>query len=90
LGRGNKLEETKNIRPWDIFKKNVDKVQDLEFKKRMDICNQCPEFIKLTTQCKQCGCVMGAKAKLFQASCPIGKWGVADIPIYHEVKGETE
>lgn len=42
--------------------------------KRFSICQQCPEFIALTTQCKKCGCVMKAKTKLTKAFCPLGKW----------------
>jgi len=42
--------------------------------KRFSICQHCPEFIALTTQCKKCGCVMKAKTKLTKAFCPLGKW----------------
>lgn len=42
--------------------------------KRFSICQQCPEFIELTTQCKKCGCIMKAKTKLTKAFCPLGKW----------------
>jgi hypothetical protein len=42
--------------------------------KRFSICQQCPEFISATTQCKKCGCIMKAKTKLTKAFCPIGKW----------------
>jgi hypothetical protein len=38
------------------------------------LCNDCPEFIRMTTQCKQCGCIMKAKVKLLHATCPLGKW----------------
>ena len=41
---------------------------------RMDMCIACPEFIKVTKQCKKCGCVMTAKTRLQAAKCPIGKW----------------
>jgi hypothetical protein len=41
---------------------------------RFSICQQCPEFISATTQCKKCGCIMKAKTKLTKAFCPIGKW----------------
>ena len=41
---------------------------------RMDICRSCPELIKLTTQCKKCGCFMNLKTKIEAAKCPIGKW----------------
>lgn len=41
---------------------------------RMEICNSCPELIKLTTQCKQCYCIMYLKTTLQEAKCPLGKW----------------
>jgi hypothetical protein len=41
---------------------------------RYDICLQCPELIKITKQCKKCGCFMSAKTKYEAAKCPIGKW----------------
>jgi hypothetical protein len=41
---------------------------------RLAICKACPELIKLTTQCKKCGCFMTAKTKLEAAKCPIEKW----------------
>lgn len=41
---------------------------------RMNICRSCPEYIKLTTQCKKCGCFMAAKTKLQMAKCPLEKW----------------
>lgn len=41
---------------------------------RFSICQQCPEFIDLTTQCKKCGCIMKLKTKLTKATCPLGKW----------------
>ena len=28
---------------------------------RISTCNACPEFVRTTTQCKQCGCFMSAK-----------------------------
>jgi hypothetical protein len=40
----------------------------------MDMCRACPELIKVTKQCKKCGCVMTAKTRLEAAKCPIGKW----------------
>ncbi len=36
-------------------------IEDAESKKRMDICLGCPELIKLTKQCKKCGCLMNLK-----------------------------
>lgn len=41
---------------------------------RMQLCEECPELIKMTKQCKKCGCFMALKTKLKLASCPIGKW----------------
>jgi hypothetical protein len=41
---------------------------------RLDICRDCPHFIKLTNQCKKCGCLMQLKAMIPNAHCPIKKW----------------
>lgn len=65
-----KLGET---RPWDLLDSNKYTDQTVA-NKRLDLCKQCPELIKLTSQCKQCGCFMVAKTKLEGAVCPIGKW----------------
>lgn len=66
-----KLGET---RPWDILNPNTEYVEESEATKRYDICKGCPEFIDLTKQCKQCGCVMPLKTKLAKAECPLKKW----------------
>jgi hypothetical protein len=60
-------------RPWHLLDKENYIEEDLA-KERFSICKVCPELIKLTTQCKKCGCFMAAKTKLKTASCPIGKW----------------
>jgi len=43
---------------------------------RLNICQSCEHFFKLTTQCKKCGCFVKAKTKLAGGSCPIKKWDV--------------
>lgn len=66
-----KLGET---RPWDMFNPNITRVSQIVEEKRMSICRECDRFIKVTTQCKECGCIMAAKTKLDGAICPLGKW----------------
>jgi hypothetical protein len=66
--------ENKEARPWDLFNKNIGRVETLISEKRLDICKQCTSFIKATTTCKECGCIMKLKTKLPNASCPLGKW----------------
>jgi len=61
-------------RPWDVVNPNTEWATEEKTKERFDICQECPELIKLTTQCKQCGCIMKIKTKLEKATCPIGKW----------------
>ena len=46
---------------------------------RLDICKSCEYLIHMTGQCKKCGCFMFAKTHLANASCPIGKWGTAEV-----------
>lgn len=63
-----------DTRPWDLIISDS-KVSDEVQQERLEICKACPELIKLTSQCKKCGCIMNLKTKLKEAACPIGKWG---------------
>ena len=62
------------VAPWDLFNPEKEKLEDKESLDRFSICEGCPKLIKLTSQCKECGCFMKAKVKLKEASCPLGKW----------------
>tara|TARA_Y100000817_G_scaffold293553_1_gene266624 strand:+ start:4023 stop:4382 length:360 start_codon:yes stop_codon:yes gene_type:complete len=42
--------------------------------KRLEICNQCPKFIKEQGRCSLCGCFLKAKVRIVSETCPIGKW----------------
>jgi hypothetical protein len=78
--------EEKKLSPWQEYKKRLGetrpwhmvtgepKVTEDIAMHRYNICLLCPELIKLTKQCKQCGCVMTLKTHLEKATCPIGKW----------------
>jgi len=61
-------------RPWHLFDP-VQRVSEDLAAKRYDLCKGCEHFIKATTQCTKCGCIMKAKTLLKNAECPIGKWG---------------
>lgn len=68
----------RETRPWDLFRsKNSpegERVHEEKRKERLSICEQCPRFVKLTSQCLECGCIMKLKTKLAAATCPLGKW----------------
>ncbi len=68
------LSDPNSVKPWDVLDPKSEWVKDEIKNSRYSICQKCPEFIPLTTQCKQCGCVMKLKAGLEKAVCPIGKW----------------
>lgn len=61
-------------RPWHVIDPSKYVENENLGKERLAICNTCPELIKLTMQCKKCGCFMNLKTKLEAATCPIGKW----------------
>jgi hypothetical protein len=63
-----------DTRPWHLLDESAKVTDKLKIETRMSICNTCPEFIKLTTQCKKCGCIMKFKTTLEKASCPLDKW----------------
>jgi formate dehydrogenase maturation protein FdhE len=41
---------------------------------RMAVCEECNSLLKITKQCKECGCFMVLKTKIKHATCPLGKW----------------
>lgn len=63
-----------STRPWDMWDPNVEKASDELAAQRYEVCNSCPELVKLTKQCKKCGCFMALKTKLEKAECPLQKW----------------
>jgi hypothetical protein len=65
-------------RPWDLIT-TAERVSDAVYEERWGMCQACPELIKLTKQCKKCGCFMKIKTTLPGAECPIGKWGKVDV-----------
>ena len=61
-------------RPWDLLNPNEEKASEEKANNRLKICEECDSLLRLTKQCKECGCVMPLKVKLEKATCPIGKW----------------
>lgn len=71
-------------RPWDLFNKNIGRVETVIAQERLEACSKCEHYVKVTSQCTQCGCFMKAKARLPNASCPIGKWDAVRVSISEE------
>lgn len=69
-----RYKEKYGVTIFDAFDSNSIKADENVAKERLDICLSCPELIKITKQCKQCGCFMSIKARLQEAKCPLGKW----------------
>jgi hypothetical protein len=70
------IENNKNseVGPMDLFKSDTVWADENKAEERYSICKACPELVKLTKQCKKCGCIMSKKTKLELAVCPLGKW----------------
>jgi hypothetical protein len=70
------IENNKNssVSPLDLVNPNAEWADESLSSERYSICQSCPELIRLTKQCKKCGCFMAAKTKLQKATCPLGKW----------------
>lgn len=73
-GTVGKIEGIDSVKPWDIINPKIEKASKDDSENRYSLCLQCPELLKLTKQCKKCGCFMEIKTKLKAATCPIGKW----------------
>jgi hypothetical protein len=63
-----------NAKPWDLLNPNTEYVPKEVFADRINTCLTCDNFIKITSQCKKCGCFMNLKCQMAHASCPIGLW----------------
>jgi hypothetical protein len=70
------IEANKNssVSPLDMLRPGTEWAEQSLSDQRFEICKACPELIKITNQCKKCGCFMAAKTKLKLAACPLGKW----------------
>ena len=63
-----------SVKIWDLLNPNKERSTTEDVDSRLSICKSCEHFIKLSNQCKKCGCFMNLKTKLADATCPIGKW----------------
>ncbi len=61
-----------------------------EQKIRISICRICPDFNKVTEQCRVCHCFMKVKTRLEHASCKKGLWNNPEFRerVKKEVNGE--
>lgn len=67
-------DKQREVRPWDLLNPGMERATEKLASERFDICKSCPELIKITKQCKKCGCFMALKTQLQVATCPLGKW----------------
>ena len=70
-------------RPWDLFNKNLGRVETVIAEERLAICKACPQLLPTGT-CSECGCFMAIKAKLPNASCPLHKWDIVRVSYKEE------
>lgn len=70
------IEANKNssVSPMDIINPGTEWAEQSLADQRFEICKACPELIKLSKQCKKCGCFMAIKTKMQAATCPLEKW----------------
>ena len=74
MSKWSEYKQKNGSTPLDLLNPRTKRVTDDVANSRLEICNSCPHLIKLTKQCKKCGCFMAVKAKIEASTCPIGKW----------------
>lgn len=72
--RWEEYRKKNGVTPLDMLNPNSTQASDEKAEQRLSICLECPELLKLTKQCKKCGCFMQFKTKLDKAICPLNKW----------------
>jgi len=70
-------QEQVNIEPQQINIQDesawyVDKEQNSQ--QRLNICRDCDQLIPVVSICRQCGCLMKIKTRIYSSSCPLAKW----------------
>ena len=75
MSRWSEYRDRNGVTPLDALNPHSIKVSEELAEERFNICKGCPEFIKISGQCKKCACFMAIKTKYEAAKCPIGKWG---------------
>jgi hypothetical protein len=78
----------RKVKPWDMFNKNRERALPQLAEMRLKVCGGCDRYSKFTHQCKECGCVMNAKVKLQDATCPLERWPMLNIPFDRELSNE--
>ena len=58
---------------WWLWAMDNKKSRDL-METRMPMCKLCPNRIRVTNTCKECGCFLPAKTRVPDESCPIDLW----------------
>jgi hypothetical protein len=74
MSKWQEYKDKNGTTPLDLLNPKTKPASDIVSMERYNLCSSCPELIKLTKQCKQCGCFMPLKTKLDGSKCPIGKW----------------
>lgn len=66
-------EQVDAVTPLDLlFSENYTSKEERD--SRLSICKNCDRLWKPTRTCKECGCFMGLKTWLKDATCPLHKW----------------
>ena len=66
--------EKEDVKPWDLINPNKPRSPEELAQYRLEICQTCEFFSKLSQRCKKCGCFMKLKTQLANAYCPMNKW----------------
>lgn len=74
MTRWQEYKAKNGVTPLDLFKADQYITQEDTINERFNVCKGCPEFIKMTGTCKECGCFMQLKTRMKSATCPLGKW----------------
>ena len=66
-------EQVDSVTPFDLLSSS--NYTDRETRDaRLADCKGCDRLFKPTRTCRECGCFMGLKTWLGNATCPLGKW----------------
>lgn len=65
-----------------VQEQSTDSITEIDFlldkenqsQTRIDICRGCDQLLPIVNMCRQCGCQMNIKTRIFSSKCPLNKW----------------
>jgi hypothetical protein len=68
------VEDTKQVPETTVNEIDFLLNKENQSQSRFSICQECDQLLPIVNMCKQCGCLMNIKTRIYSSKCPLEKW----------------